>query len=208
MSRQLYYWNTADDVNHTHQRIEWSIKHGYLVCINIHISNNLFSKIKIGDVILTYEPKHHKKNKIKFDGFCVTCGSESHNGKQAFTAIFKIISQPIKLTNLEDELKFCYNLKNDCNIKQWNNTEYYDYIDYCIDYYSTNKEKYVFNVKFIDYLHQSISTNKKTNGYYTKPVIKGFDKIYTCGCKDISTCKNINCISYKIFNDININNKL
>ena len=46
MSRQLYYWNTADDVNHTHQRIEWSIKHGYLVCIHINITKkNIMLKL-------------------------------------------------------------------------------------------------------------------------------------------------------------------
>jgi len=102
-NRKVFYWNCADDRDHTHKRIEWAIEYGYLTCINIDIKEKLFDKVSISDVILAYEPKCHKKSKTLYDGFCISCKEQKNDGKQAFTYAFEVISKPIKLSSYNEE---------------------------------------------------------------------------------------------------------
>ena len=91
-SINVFYWNNADNKNHTHKRIEWAIENGYLISINITIETKLFNMVKKDDVILTYEPKYHKISKFENgnDGYCMECITECNNGLQAFTNAFTL----------------------------------------------------------------------------------------------------------------------
>jgi hypothetical protein len=184
MSKQspnVFYWNTADDKKHTHKRIEWVQNNGYLVCINININEKLFNKVQIGDIILTYEPKHHKLSKHQNgeDGYCMTCKIQNTDGAQAFTHVFTVTDKPIIFRNLDDE----YNYNSDI-CKNWYANEKHletpiTYDSYFTEYYSKNKLKYAFPVTFIKKLTNPISTNKKeqdeSKPMYYGPVLKGFD---------------------------------
>ena len=41
LEHNVFYWNCADNKEHTHKRIEWAIENGYLICINITINDKL-----------------------------------------------------------------------------------------------------------------------------------------------------------------------
>ena len=99
----FYYWNTSDNKDHTHHRIEWAVANGILVCMNISVSDKLLDTIKPDDIILAYEPKSHKISKDKFgkDGYCCACKSSRSDGRKSFTAIFKVIKPPYKISTIE-----------------------------------------------------------------------------------------------------------
>ena len=202
--RKVFYWNCADNRDHTHKRIEWAIENGYLVCINITIKDKLFNKVMKNDLILAYEPKVHKKNKKQYDGYCISCKEEKHDGLQAFTYAFEIIDSPIKLTTLEEERKIGFNIICGSWIKDnLPNTltiddQKKDYENYCKDYYSKNNKKYVFPVKLLGKLQNIISTSKSnvklSKYYYERPMVKGFNEIFHCGCNNLVGCNNVTCI--------------
>lgn len=202
-SQKVFYWNCADDRNHSHKRIEWAIENGMLVCINIKISDKLISQVDIGDIILAYEPKEHKVSTKQYDGFCISCKNKKNNGKQAFTAIFKVINNPIIWQDLQTEFSSNINI-----ISIWSNPDKIitdkdkvDYEKYSNHYYAQKHKKYIFHVKYLGYLENTISTSSKklNNGYYySYPVIKGFNKIYNCGCNNVLNCSNNLCIYYHL----------
>lgn len=109
--RKVFYWNCADNRDHTHKRIEWAIENGYLVCINITIKDKLFNKVNKNDLILAYEPKGHKISKFENgnDGLCMSCKCNSFDGKQAFTEAFTISDTPIRIDSYEDYKTNNYN---------------------------------------------------------------------------------------------------
>lgn len=181
VNKSVFYWNCADDKNYKHQRIEWAIQNGYLVCVNITIHNKLFNKVKIGDIILAYEPKYHRLSQFKNgdDGYCMSCNNTRNDGLQAFTTAFIITGDPKILENINDEQKYGVNI-----FRNW-----YTTIKHCKDdsskiewlkqYYLTNKI-YIFPVKLWKYLDPIISTDKckkyPTMIYYGS-IRKGFDII-------------------------------
>jgi hypothetical protein len=192
----MFYWNTADDKEHTHQRMEWAIEHGYMICINIKIDRKLLDCIKPGCIILTYEPKfHHKSKDLEgSDGYCMHCKYDRNDGKQAFTAAFRVISECLIANNLDDEHELFDNWLSDS--KHLTNLETYN--KYFTEYYNMGKKKYIIPVEFIRYLDNPISTNSNTIGYYyNKPVVKGFNKLY-CGCDTIECTNMYNCITSHI----------
>jgi len=193
--RNIFYWNCADDREHTHKRIEWAIENKNLICINIKINQSLFDKIKIGDIILAYEPKNHSKSKYinGEDGKCMSCKSTKYNGRQAFTTMF-IVNNECKIFNtLEQET--LYKHETNCNImKNWYSNEKHlqselDYNTYYHSYYNNGSKKYIIPVKFHSYLKKSISTNTNnysdydtdavldTNIIYYGNILKGFNII-------------------------------
>jgi hypothetical protein len=182
MSRQLYYWNTADDVNHTHQRIEWSIKHGYLVCIHINITKKILNSIKENDYILSYEPKYHKKSSFinGDDGKCMTCKYNSKNGLQAFTNLFQINGNVITLSSLDDEKHLGFSIFRNWLSNEKHCKDNQEWKKYFCNYYQYSKKIYIIPVKYIKKLDVPITTNKKkdSNLKYFGSVRKGFDKIY------------------------------
>jgi hypothetical protein len=208
-TRNIFYWNCADDRDHTHKRIEWAIENGMLVCINIKILDTLFSKVNIGDIILAYEPKEHKISKKQYDGFCISCKNKKTDGRQAFTNVFQITNQPIKWINFQEEFTANINIIGSWinPAKKINDNDIIEYKKYSQHYYSQKNIKYIFPVKFICKLDKPISTSSKllTNElyYYNKPIVKGFNEIFTCGCNNISKCNNNLCIHYHIHNDKN-----
>ena len=103
MSKQVYYWNSADTKDHIHKRIENAISKQLLSCYNIKINDKLFDNIKIGDIILSYEPKYHKTTRKLYDGYCISCMNSRNDGMQAFTYVFEIIQKPIKLTQKREK---------------------------------------------------------------------------------------------------------
>jgi hypothetical protein len=211
MSKQVYYWNSADTKDHIHKRIENAISKQLLSCYNIKINDKLFDNIKIGDIILSYEPKYHKTTRKLYDGYCISCMNSRNDGMQAFTYVFEIIQKPIKLTTyLDEEIYGFENIYNtwitnnnlDQNILDHNNIEKYK--EYCKDYYSKKNKKYIFPIKLLYKLETPISTNKKfakVNQYFYKyPVIKGFDKLVNCGCNTPFICNKTTCIYNYISN--------
>ena len=206
--KKVFYWNCADDRDHTHKRIEWAIENGMLVCINIKISEKLISKVAIGDIILAYEPKEHKVSKKQYDGFCISCKNKKNNGKQAFTAIFQVINSPIIWQDSQTEFSSNINI-----ISMWSNPDKIitdkdkvEYKKYSNHYYAQKHKKYIFHVKYLGYLENPISTSSKklNNGYYySYPIIKGFNEIYNCGCNNLLNCNNNLCIYYHLNTDKN-----
>lgn len=200
-----FYWNSADDKNHTHQRIEWAIENNYLVMINIKINDKLFSSIKQNDIILAYEPKNHKKSKDEQgrDGYCMSCNYTKIDGQQAFTVIFQVSNNPIILNSLEDEETILnVNLMNNWNTNQNKKhlTNIETYKTHFKTYYQKMK-KYIIPVKLIKHFENPITTKKNiTTGYrYEKPIVKGFNKLYDCGCCfNNLNCRNSNCIIFNI----------
>jgi hypothetical protein len=176
-----YYWNTADNKDHSHQRIEWAIKNCYLVCCNIRIADKLFSKVKTGDIILAYEPKTHKisrpGNIHGEDGFCMSCQKTSNDGAQAFTNIFTVSSTPIKLTSFEE-----FETYQETIFRNWYSTikhcsDLYSNLAYFHTYFTEKKVIYLFPIKHSGLLPIPISTNKSGNHQYIYygSVIRGFD---------------------------------
>jgi hypothetical protein len=200
----VFYWNTADDKDHTHKRIEWAIENGMLVCINIHIQDKLLANVKPGDIILAYEPKYHKISIKQFDGKCTTCKELRLDGKQAFTAAFSVVESPIIISNIKDLYAFENKYKISLGDKYWSCEiqEKKDYLKYCKDYYGLKNKTYIFPIKFISYLTESISTNKSNalanKFYYNYPLVKGFNELFCCGCKLFNTCLNKSCIYYNV----------
>jgi len=183
--RKVFYWNCADNKDHTHQRIEWAIENGFLVCINIDIEDKLFNKVKTNDLILAYEPKVHKISKFinGDDGFCMSCTCSTSNGRQAFTNAFTIINKPILISSYED-----YKNYNEIIFRNWysdikfcKNIETYD--NYFKTYFDDNKKIYLFPIKHSGLLQTQISTDKYSTNklkYYGN-IRKGFnifDDIY------------------------------
>lgn len=182
----VFYWNTADDREHTHKRIEWVQDNGYLVMMNIKIETNLFNLVKENDIIVAFEPKHHKKSKKinGTDGYCMSCSKNKHNGKQAFTYGFKVRKQPIIFNTFQDELIYEKRYGIDF-YRQWNSTDKHNasietHISYLKNDYYTNNKKYIIPVDDLGELTNYISTNKKSKIYniYSGNVIKGFNMIY------------------------------
>jgi hypothetical protein len=202
----VYYWNCADDRNHTHQRIETAIKNEVLTCYNIKITKTLFNIIKKNDIILVYEPKVHKKSKTLYDGYCINCNEDKLDGRQAFTHAFKIIKPPVKLSSFNEEQILGFNIT--CGI--WNEDETLeDYKSYCNDYYGKGNFKYIFKVKLLGKLTKSISTLIRDDKYYyNRPMVKGFNKVFCCGCNNLLECNNSLCIYNYLNKDKNIKDLL
>lgn len=181
MSRQLFYWNTADDVNHTHQRIEWSIENRYLVCIHINIAKKLLNSIKENDYVLSYEPKYHKiSSRLNGDdGKCMSCKYESKNGLQAFTHLFQITGKIISLECLDDEKHLGFSIFRNwlSNVNHCKDEK--EWVNYFCKYYKESKKLYIIPVSYIKKLDKPITTNKKniSDLKYCGSVRKGFDKI-------------------------------
>jgi len=194
-----FYWNSADDRDHTHQRIEWAIENKYLVMINIRIDKTLFSSIKENDIILAYEPKYHKISSHfqGTDGYCMSCNYTKTNGQQAFTTAFKVSGNPRILNSLEDEERIPnINLMNNWNTNQNKKhlTNMNTYVKHFRKYYR-KMNKYIIPVKLIKILKTPITTKLNSKDYrYEKPMIKGFNKLFDCGCFSNSNCENIHCI--------------
>ena len=204
---KVFYWNSADDREHTHKRIELGIENEIITVYNIKIAEKLFKKVKENDYILVYEPKYHKKSKIKYDGYCIDCICEKNDGLQAFTHIFKIIKSPIKLSSYDEEANIGFNIiintwKRKDASRQYTFQELEEYKYYCKDYYKTGNIKYIFPVQYISKFMNPIYTysNKSIDNtyYYNKSIIKGFNEIFCCGCNDLENCKNNQCIYYHI----------
>lgn len=181
--QQVFYWNTADNKEHTHKRVEWARDNGYLVCININIAETLFNKVNIGDIILAYEPKHHKISKFENgqDGFCMSCYTTQTQGLQSFTNAFIVTDKPAKITNLQDEANYNADIFQNWYDNEKHLVDRCTYNTYFTEYYAKNNVKYIFPVKFWKTLENPISTDKKTSAknipVYYGPVIKGFDKV-------------------------------
>lgn len=180
-TRNVFYWNSADDKEHTHQRIEWAIENGYLVCINIKIKDKLFSKVKVGDIILAYEPKYHKKSNFENgeDGYCMSCKIMKNNGKQAFTEAFTIINEPILISSYDNYLEY-----NDLIFRNWFSTDKHcKNIDMSNNYFQTyfNHKKfiYIFPISHFGKLKKEISTYIQGNSEYKYygNIRKGFNII-------------------------------
>ena len=170
-ARKVFYWNCADNKNHTHKRIEWAIENGYLVCINITIEDKLFNKVKKNDIILAYEPKGHKLSNFENgdDGFCMSCNYNSFNGKQAFTEAFTVIGEPIKFSIYDDYKTFSANDANDAqttlifrnwysDIKHCKNILTFD--EFIKTYFENKKQIYLFPISYSGKLKTEISTAK------------------------------------------------
>jgi hypothetical protein len=174
----LFYWNTADDKDHTHKRIEWAIENGMLVCINIHIQDKLLGKVKPGDIILAYEPKYHKISNYENgnDGYCMSCKFARHDGMQAFTSAFLINDIPIKITN-EIEYEQCNNIFRNWFSLDKHNTDLTSAKEYIKKYLSCNNNIYIYPCKHLGKLKQIISTNIASNNTYKYygSVRKGFN---------------------------------
>jgi hypothetical protein len=70
--------------------------------MNISISDKTLSNIKIGDIVLAYEPKNHKisKDENGKDGYCCICPKSRNDGRQAFIAAFKIVNKPFVIKSM------------------------------------------------------------------------------------------------------------
>jgi hypothetical protein len=177
-SRKVFYWNCADDREHTHKRIEWSIENGMLVCINIKISEKLISQVVIGDIILAYEPKEHKVSKMMNgdDGKCMSCTYAKKDGRQSFTHAFNLIDNVILIKDFTtfqnyELFRNWYSLdKHNSSIEC--NSEYFS------KYFTNGRIIYIFPTKYLGKLEEEITTNKDSTKhiykYYGK-VRKGFD---------------------------------
>lgn len=188
----VYYWNTADDRDHTHKRIEWVQNNGYLVMMNIKVESKLFNSIKVNDIIVAYEPKHHKTScdSNGKDGKCMSCEHGKHNGKQGFTHGFKVRKQPTIFKSFEDELVYEKRYGVDF-YRSWKSTDKHNasietHIDYSRNDYYKNNKKYIIPVDDLGPLTNFISTNKKSKSYeiYSGSVIKGFNMIFDDDIKD------------------------
>lgn len=178
----VFYWNCADDRDHTHKRIEWAIENDMLVCINIKIQEKLLGKVKNGDIILAYEPKEHQVSVMHNgnDGKCMSCKHNRKDGRQAMTCAFQLTNAPIVIRDLAT-----YNqmplFRNWFSLDK-HNTDLSSNTKYFTEYFNQNKAIYVFPIKYLGKLKYEITTNQKTsntsNGvihkYYGK-VRKGFD---------------------------------
>ena len=180
-ARKVFYWNCADNRDHTHKRIEWAIENSYLVCINIDILDKLFNKVNKNDLILAYEPKGHKISTFENgnDGFCMSCKCNRFNGKQAFTETFTIIDNPIRISSYEDYKNTHY---NEIIFRNWFSNE-----KHCKDietsnnyfkiYFDDGKKIYLFPINHSGSLEKEISTNKHSPNelkYYVN-IRKGFN---------------------------------
>ena len=179
-NRKVFYWNCADDRDHTHKRIEWAIENGYLICINIDIKEKLFNKVSIGDVILAYEPKGHKKSKSEHgeDGFCMSCGNSKFDGRQAFTEAFTLSENPVIISSYKEYRKYRNLIFRNwyCEIKHC-----YD-IESCNKYmrtYLLNSKIYIFPITYSGKLKKAITTKTQTTSIYkySGSIRKGFDII-------------------------------
>ena len=181
--RKVFYWNCADNRDHTHKRIEWAIENGYLVCINIDILDKLFNKVRENDLILAYEPKGHKISKFENgdDGFCMSCKCNRFDGRQAFSEVFTISDTPIMITSYEDYKSKHY---NEIIFRNW-----YSEVKHCQDietsnnyfktYFNDGKKIYLFPIKHSGSLTKEISTDKHSSNelkYYGN-IRKGFNLI-------------------------------
>jgi hypothetical protein len=179
--RNVFYWNSSDNKDHTHKRIEWAIENGYLICININITDKLFNMVKKDDVILAYEPKYHKISKYDNgnDGYCMECITEHDDGLQAFTNAFTMIDNAIILNTFEEYEKY-----NSIIFRNWYSTiKHCKDINSCNAYFKTyfhlKGKIYLFPVAYSGALKQIISTNTKSNyelKYYGN-IRKGFNII-------------------------------
>ena len=180
----VFYWNSADDREHSHQRIEWSIENGKLVCINIKISDKLLNKVKTGDIILAYEPKEHKISKMLNgqDGKCMSCSYSKNNGRQSFTHAFKVTSNIIII---RDFITFQnYELFRNWFSLDKHNQNINCYNEYFSRYFSNNFIIYIFPTNYLGKLEHEITTNKDSDKHkykYYGQIRKGFntfDDIY------------------------------
>lgn len=179
LEHNVFYWNCADNKEHTHKRIEWAIENGYLICINITINDKLISMIKKNDIILAYEPKYHKISKFENgdDGYCMHCITKRDDGLQAFTNAFTLIDNPIVLSTFNDYQKY-----NGQIFRNWYSTEKYcknidSYNSYFQTYFNSKRKIYLFPIKYSGALEKIISTNPNSNSelkYYGN-IRKGFN---------------------------------
>lgn len=178
-SQNVFYWNSADTRDHKHQRIEWSIANGYLVSINIKITDKLFNKVKIGDIILAYEPKGHKTSQTTDgqDGFCMDCSQTRTDGRQAFTTLFTVSNTPSKITSITE-----YKSMQDILFRNWfSNIKHCKDLDsdleYFTKYFQNNNVIYLFPVNYNGVLPTEISTAKDSYSSYIYygSIIRGFD---------------------------------
>ena len=181
MCRQLFYWNTADNKNHTHQRIEWSQQNGYLVCIHINIPTYILDSIKVNDYILTYEPKYHKKSKYKNgdDGLCMSCNKNYNDGLQAFTNLFVVRDKVIVLNSIVDENNLNFTIFRNWLCYEKHCKDIVEFNKYFDEYYKGGENIYIIPIHFITKLNKPITVNHYKNGCYTYygSIRKGFDKI-------------------------------
>lgn len=177
-SQKVFYWNCADDRDHNHKRIEWSIENEMLVCINIKINDKLINKVAIGDIILAYEPKEHKVSKLPNgeDGRCMSCSYTKINGRQAFTHAFHIVNNVIVIKDFETFQK--YELFRNWHSLDKHNSDIEIYNQYYSKYFSNSGIIYLFPIKHLGKLANEITTNKESTKHiykYYGQIRKGFD---------------------------------
>jgi len=177
-NQQVFYWNCADDREHTHKRIEWSIENGMLVCINIKINEKLINKVVLGDIILAYEPKEHKISKMNNgeDGRCMSCSKNKNNGKQSFTHAFKLIDNVIVIKDIDTFQKYEL-FRNWFSLNKHNQDIDCNY-EYFSRYFANNSVIYLFPIKYLGKLANEITTNKESTEHiykYYGQIRKGFD---------------------------------
>jgi hypothetical protein len=178
-TQKVFYWNCADDRDHSHKRIEWAIENGMLVCVNIKIHEKLISKVAVGDIILAYEPKEHNISKMANgeDGRCMSCSHSRKDGRQSFTHAFKLVDNPIVIKDYETFQKYelfrNWHSLNKHNSNIGANNEYFSkYFD------NNNGIIYIYPIKHLGKLQHEITTNKDSTNhiykYYGK-IRKGFE---------------------------------
>lgn len=174
----VFYWNCADDREHSHKRIEWSIENGMLVCINIKINEKLLNKVAIGDIILAYEPKEHKISKKLNgqDGKCMSCSCSKNNGRQSFTHAFKLTKNVIVIKDFMTFQKYEL-FRNWFSLDKHNQDITCNY-EYFSKYFAINNMIYIFPVNYLGKLEHEITTNKESVRHiykYYGQIRKGFD---------------------------------
>lgn len=182
----VFYWNTADDKDHTHKRIEWAIEHGMLVCINIRIQDKLLSRVKPGDIVLAYEPKYHKisNDENGKDGRCMSCKFARHDGRQAMTDAFIMNAAPIKITTCAEYEKYSASASDSNIFRNWfsldkHNTDITAMNEYMKKYLSSGNQIYIFPCTYLGKLRNMISTNRDSGNIYKYygSVRRGFDML-------------------------------
>ena len=176
--KKVFYWNCADDRDHTHKRIEWAIENGMLVCINIKISEKLISKVAIGDIILAYEPKEHKVSKMENgqDGRCMSCQCFRKDGRQSFTHAFNLVDNVIVIKDFTTFQKYEL-FRNWHSLDKHNNNIESNY-EYFSKYFTNDGIIYIFPIKYLGKLEHEITTNKESDKHiykYYGQIRKGFE---------------------------------
>lgn len=177
-TQKVFYWNCADDRDHSHKRIEWAIENGMLVCVNIKISEKLISKVAVGDIILAYEPKEHKVSRMVNgeDGRCMSCLHSRKDGRQSFTNAFKLVDYSIVIKDFETFQK--YELFRNWHSLDKHNSNIEANNEYFSKYFANGGLIYIYPIKYLGKLENEITANKDSTKHiykYYGNVRKGFD---------------------------------